>query len=108
MSSFKKERFCIFEEFDALVSDLISIGLNDTADVVNCIATSFAITIYGQAVATKQNDEVLVKSKGSFEKYYRLTRLSRNRSFKGNVGVEIFHFSPRVYFFLWKGLFGTR
>ena len=108
LSSFKEARLCIFDEFDALIKDLEDRNDDNTADVVNCIATSFAITIYEQASRMKQGKIMKKRIKEIFEKYYKAAKRSENRSLKGNIGAAMFHISPEVYLLCWKVLFGTR
>ena len=108
LSSFKEARLCVFDEFDALKEDLKSMGNNDTVDVINCIACSFAITIYAQAVDTNQTHSMKKKIKDIFDTYYRESRFSKNRSIKGNLGVELFYISPSFYLRVWEKMYGKR
>nr|WP_326166451.1 glycosyltransferase [uncultured Oscillibacter sp.] len=69
-TSFKLARFCIFDEFDALIQDLEARGKSKLADMVRWVAVTFSYGIYCEAVDTKQNAEVKDKLLQWFVKYY--------------------------------------
>lgn len=93
-SSFKNARLSIFSEFDALIDELKTIRRFDTAKIVICIASNFAISIYTEALRTNQSDVVKNKIKHYYRKYHRDAIHSRYSNKKAMV---LFDFNPRLY-----------
>ena len=104
LSSFKKARLCVFEEFDALIQDLKIRHYDEAVDIVNCIATAFSVTIYEQASKSKQSKEIKEQLKAYQRKYYTASKGSKNRSKRGDFGMRLFLIHPALFYIIWHHL----
>lgn len=105
LSSFKAARLCVFNEFEALMEDVKELDMGDAADAVACIATSFSVSMYREALKTRQGKEMLRELDDTFNKFYRTSKRSSYRTNRGRVGMRLFSISPRIYCCIWNWLY---
>lgn len=93
-STFKVARLGIFDEFDAWIEYLKGKDKNTQADMVGCIAITYAMSAYWGAINTKQDDNIIEKTRNAFEHFYDITKHSPYRK---KYSIELFHLSPKLY-----------
>lgn len=103
MSSFKKARMCVFDEFEALLNDVT--GNIELSEIVSCITINFAISMYSEAVLTNQEDSIKKELLSIAKRYYPIVKKSKYRNKKL---LRIFFTSPNLYIYLLKIRLGRK
>ena len=102
-TTFKKERLCIFSEFDSLMRDLEDIGRIDLANVIGCLAMDYAISIYVHAAKDKQDIDIKKRLIKEACKYYQKTyNRCHNRGYRRKLAAFFFHLHPQIYLWIRK------
>lgn len=96
LSRFRPEKFCVFEEFELWREDLKDVSKYH-ADIISCIATDFAISIYLHAQQTNQPVDMLHKAKDAFFNFYKRAWRSKSGNKKS---IILFLLSPKLYGYL--------
>lgn len=96
-SSFKNARLCIFKEFDLLIVDLKKQKKERAIEIINCIATEFAIALYEIAIDTGQNDDIKHLLRYEFKRNYSFIRYSKYRGVYLSIKALLFRISPVIF-----------
>lgn len=94
LSSFKIARMCVFDEFRELINDLNNMKANETSELIACVGTAFAISMYGEAKRSKQSGTILKQLKNEFNLFYGLSQKCVYRSKKGKIAAFLFDKFP--------------
>lgn len=103
-SSFKKNRMCIFGEFDKLIQELKSKNKYHLIEIVNCIVSEFAIGIF--EVATETNQDEMIKNEliQQFNSHYSFMTYLKYRTLRESIKTVLFWISPKIFLIVRKGV----
>ena len=99
-SSFKISRLCIFDELDLLINDLKKENKKRLVDIVNCVATEYAISTYETAIDTNQEKEIIRQLRGVFLRNYSFIGYLMYKDLFSTVKALLFRISPKLFIFI--------
>ena len=92
-SSYKKNRDCVFQEFDSWASELTANNMASSAKTIQFIAMRFAIIMYYDAFCHHQSSKEKARLKKIFNSYYEDFRGTS----KDGRSLKLFHILPNLY-----------
>lgn len=93
-SRFRKERICVFEEFDKWKNELIQKNKPELAEVIEVIAASFAVIIYEEAYRSGQDRKIKKQLFDQFRLYYPNVKTSK---YSNKKVIYLFRYFPNIY-----------
>lgn len=92
-SKYRRNRDCVFNEFDLWASELESNNYKSSAEIILFLAMRFSIIMFTDAFFTHQNKAEINRLKSIFDYYYSLL----NGSKYINNSIKLFHRFPYIY-----------
>lgn len=93
-SSFKVQRFSIFDEFDSLIEDLNERQDIKSSEIVRCIAVRFSLLFYEEAIVSKQSLSIKKQLLDYFKKYYKLSIFKKYNTLSATLKMILFNINP--------------
>lgn len=96
-ASFKIARLCIFNEFDLWIENLNKEQMTEEAEIIACIATTFAIAAHCAAIRAKQPSNIIDEVKSHFSHFYEKSKQS---PYRNKTLLNLYKLNPKLYLYL--------
>jgi len=99
ISSFKKTKLYIFEEFKKMLQKYSSVNNIKLKKTMSCLGTKFAVNLYLSAVRFNEEKSTLIFLKKQFNYFFYKNLRCTYKTKKETIQSYLFFFSPSLYCF---------